>query len=216
MKIAVVTLFLLVFIPIYSICQSDSIDYSGRRYSNKYVFHWVPSPARNIYGIAAGLGGSESICYVPYERKTHGINLQIFGTGIFQTIGFKHYKYSYLNPNGDSLGFDSTIKPDAVHNGLIVSPFGTMTNRINGVSISALSSAGTHINGLAINGLWNSYFQANGVLIGFINHAGKMNGVQIGLVNKTHYLNGVQIGLWNKKGKRSFPLMNIGLGRSAH
>src|SRR5690554_7685694 len=106
-----------------------------------------------------------------------------------------------------------TIPLRAIHNGLIVSPFGTFTDQVNGLSFSLWMSMGKKINGVSINLLWNFYEKMNGISIGLVNQTAETNGLQIGLVNKSLKLKGIQLGFWNKNEKRSLPIINWNFSR---
>ncbi len=189
--------------------QGDSI-HIDKQAENRYVFWFIPSAAKNIYGIAIGLVGSEAICNKPYTKYSHGLNLQIPGQGFFQTLYFNTLTFDdfFKNKSSDSLSPKDTLPKRAIHNGVLISLVGTFTDQVNGVSLSLWMSMGKKINGVSCNMIWNLYEQINGVSIGIINHSLVTNGLQIGLINKTKRLNGFQIGLWNKNEKRGFPLIN--------
>lgn len=145
-----------------------------------------------------------------YIKYSHGLNIQIVGMGIFQTfyvnkINFKDHKIIDMK---DSLNNDLTPINLAVHNGLLLSPFGTFTDKVNGISLSSWMSMGKRINGISINVIWNFYDQLNGISAGLINQEVKMNGIQLGLINMSKKLRGFQIGIWNKNEKRSLPFIN--------
>jgi hypothetical protein len=177
---------------------------------NRYVLWMVPTLSNNIYGIAIGLIGSEAICGQPYTRFSHGLNVQIIGEGLFQTFQVKKGSFAQLEliDRNDTLSSKDIPPIRALHNGLLVSPFGTFTEQINGTSISLWMSTGIKVNGLAFNLLWSRYEEINGVEIGFMNHAASTKGMQIGVINKTKKLKGLQIGIWNKNEKRSLPILN--------
>ncbi|MDZ7740688.1 MAG: hypothetical protein U5Q03_02790 [Bacteroidota bacterium] len=193
-------------IGIQARAQENTLSHNPQ-YKNRYAIWFIPSTANNIYGLAIGPVGSEAICNRPYIKSSHGINIQVIGQGIFQM-----FYISNLNET-DLLSIDSSVKKDqvgilAVHNGLLLSAFGTFTSRINGLSISPWMSMGDQVNGISLNLLWNLYREVNGISMGLFNDTGKTRGVQIGLFNKTNRLRGIQIGLWNKNEKRSLPLIN--------
>lgn len=177
---------------------------------NRYAFALIPSGARNIYGIAIGPVGSEAICNLTYTKYSHGLNLQIPGQGFLQAFYINKIDFSEAEktPENDSLAFYDTLPLRAVHNGLILSPFGTFTSEVNGISLSLFMSMGQTVNGISINALWNLYDKVNGVAIGAVNTIGTVKGVEIGVVNKTAHLHGLQFGLWNKNQKRSLPILN--------
>ena len=188
--------------------ESDTIT-SEQASKNRYVVWVLPSRAKNIYGIAIGPIGSEAMCGNPYAKYSHGLNLQLFGQGFLPIFYINKLKFVSENIiSNDSTKLQDSIPIRAVHNGLLVSPFGTFTPMVNGVSLSAFMSLGETVNGVSANLLWNVYRKINGVSIGVVNTIGKMNGLQIGLINNAHRMRGIQIGLWNKNEKRSLPLIN--------
>jgi hypothetical protein len=177
---------------------------------NRYVFWMIPSAATNIYGIAFGPIGSESICNRPYTKYSHGLNIQFIGQGVFQAFYIKYAKFEDfdLRANEDPGFFSDSLSKRAIHNGILLSSFGTFTDQVNGVSLSPWMSMGKKVNGISFNLLWNRYERINGVSIGLVNHAVVSKGLQIGLVNKAKKNRGFQFGLWNKNEKRSLPLVN--------
>ncbi len=193
----------------FTFSQGDSLEFY-KKTKNRYVIWVIPSESKNIYGIAVGPFGSEAICNRPYTKYTHGLNIQIPGQGFFQTFYINKMSITDFSEkeSSDSTKSQETIPKRAIHNGLLISPFGTFTDQVNGVSISLWMSMGKKINGLSFNLLWNFYEQINGITIGFVNNTAVTNGIQIGLINKTIKLNGFQFGLWNKNEKRSLPLIN--------
>ena len=189
--------------------QCDSTKYTKSK--AKYVVGFIPSRAKKIYGISLGLIGSETaLCHDGYTQVSDGLNIQIFGEGFMQMFYIGHHPFVKAYKNND----DSTFKVlesqtfKVIHNGFLISPFGTFTDQINGISISGFMSLGVRMNGLSINALWNAYIEQNGIVIGLVNYTIYSRGIQIGLINKTVKLKGIQIGLWNKNDKRSLPLIN--------
>jgi hypothetical protein len=200
---------LLLLITTISFAQNDTTRLANIS-RNRYAFALIPSAARNIYGIAIGPVGSEAICNLSHTRYSHGLNLQIPGQGLLQVFYIKiipDYDEAEQTPD-DSLAYHDTLPLRAVHNGLMLSPFGTFTPKVNGVSLSLFMSLGQTVSGVSINALWNLYANANGVVIGAVNTITTVKGVQIGIVNKSTNLHGVQFGLWNKNQKRSLPFIN--------
>jgi hypothetical protein len=208
-------IFLLLIVTALSHAQSDT-SRLAKISRNRYAIALIPSGARNIYGIAIGPVGSEAFCNLAYTKYSHGLNLQIPGQGFFQVFYIKSYFFGKAEqtPDNDSLAFYDTLPLRAVHNGLIISPFGTFTPKVNGISLSLFMSMGRTVNGISINPLWNLYEKINGFTIGVVNTVSTMKGVQIGIFNKTANLHGVQIGLWNKNQKRSLPILNWNFKRS--
>lgn len=205
---------LLLFFNSVSFSQSDLSEFDKKE-KDRYGIWLIPSASRNIYGIATGFVGSESICNRPYTKHSHGINLQLIGQGIFQVFLINKAKFNDPQANSDSTNLftQDTIPLRAIHNGLIVSPFGTFTDQVNGLSFSLWMSMGKKINGVSINLLWNFYEKMNGISIGLVNQTAETNGLQIGLVNKSLKLKGIQLGFWNKNEKRSLPIINWNFSR---
>jgi len=190
--------------------QNVDKNLTVKKQRNKYVIGFVPSKANNIFGIAIGPIGSEAICDKPYTKYSHGLNLQIPGQGILQIFYIFNppFKQSFSNNLiENNIIMDSSLKR-VVHNGLLVSPFGTFSDQVNGVSISGFMSAGKIINGVSVNLLWNMYYKIDGLSIGVFNSSMDINGAQFGIINKTVHLKGIQIGLWNRNAKRSLPIIN--------
>lgn len=200
---------LLLLLTAVSFAQNDT-SRLAKISRNRYAFALVPSAARNIYGIAIGPVGSEAICNLSHTRYSHGLNLQIPGQGFLQVFYIHKNEFDELSltPESDSLAAYDTLPMRAVHNGLMLSPFGTFTPKVNGISLSLFMSLGQTVNGVSINALWNLYDKINGLTIGAVNTVGTVKGVQIGIVNKTANLHGAQFGLWNKNQKRSLPFIN--------
>lgn len=213
MKIkSIAILVIIIFSTTFSYSQSDTSKHEMKK-TNRYIFWLIPSDATNIYGISIGLIGSESICDRPYTKYSHGLNFQIFGQGFFQTFYINKLKFKdfHKSVSEDSSTIIDTTPKRAIHNGLLISSFGTFTDQVNGISFSLWMSMGKKINGLSFNLLWNLYEQINGISIGLVNHAVVTKGMQIGIVNIAKNLKGFQIGLWNKNEKRSLPLLNWSL-----
>ncbi|MEN9743292.1 MAG: hypothetical protein RLZZ65_1097 [Bacteroidota bacterium] len=174
---------------------------------NAYVFHFIPSVKDNIYGISLGPIGSEAICNAIKLRRTHGINIQLIGQGFFIPLNRKEFAFEQILLPLDS-SFFTAQNTRSLHNGLLLSTFGTFTDFSNGIVLSAGCSFGRKVNGLAINLFASKYYVANGVELGIQNQAHKVNGLQVGLFNRCVELNGLQIGLWNVNEKRKLPLIN--------
>lgn len=175
--------------------------------SSSYAFRIIPSIKSNIYGIALGIVGSETVCNNGQSSSSHGLNIQIIGQGLF--LPFNNTVFSY-----DSIfNSDTTIPKDslslkAIHNGLLLSSFGTFTSKVNGLSISALSSYNLIFNGISINLLQTKSYFMNGLSFGIFNQSHLTRGLQLGIINKSKKLKGFQVGIWNVNGKRSLPLIN--------
>jgi hypothetical protein len=197
------------FIFAQNTCNStDSIQLK-----NKYGIGLLPSKAKNIFGIAIGPIGSECFCYLPYTRNSYGLNIQL-GQGIFQTFMIKRWNLDSYTEFIDSLNSVEVLqKNDAllkkvVHNGILLSVFGTFSDQINGISCSIWMSSNRIVNGLSFNLLWNIQQKINGAVIGIANTSIKTNGVQVGIFNKSNKLRGFQFGIWNVNENRSLPLIN--------
>jgi len=184
--------------------QKDEI----KKLENSYVFRFLPSVKDNIYGIGIGLFGSEVICNVTHVRRSHGLNIQIIGQGLFVPLNRKAFSYNVLFATDTSWMLRENHKFKAVHNGVLISSFGTMTEASNGIVLSGLSSLGYYLNGLGINLLSSKYTYVNGLSISLNNQSYMVKGLQVGLINKTRKLKGFQIGLWNCNEKRKLPLIN--------
>lgn len=189
--------------------QTDSLEFDTGA-QDRYVAWLIPSAAKNIYGLAIGPVGSESLCNIPYTSYSHGLNVQLPGQGFILTSKINKLKFKDPNEheNLEISDLNETIPRRAVHKGLIMSPFGTLTDQVNGISFSAWMSGGKQINGLSLNLLSNFYEQVNGISIGLLNQAAMTRGMQIGLVNNSLALRGFQFGIWNKNEKRSLPILN--------
>ncbi|MCF8231421.1 MAG: hypothetical protein K9J27_04460 [Bacteroidales bacterium] len=211
---ALALLFLFLGQNLFSLGQTGG-DSVQEKFSDKYVAGFIPSSAPNIYGLAIGPVGSEAICDVTHTRYSHGLNLQLPGQGVLQMfyIFYPPYRKAYRSHDASQiLYYADTAMVRAVHNGLLVSPLGTFTDKINGVSLSLWMSKGKSISGVSINPLWNAYIRQKGITIGLVNSTVQAKGLQIGLVNKTINLRGIQLGLWNVNEKRSLPLINWSFG----
>ncbi len=216
-----------VFIFYIQICfgQIDTLSPKNLVYDNDprvydaYVLTYIPCLAKNINGIALGLVGSETICNKAFQQTSNGINIQIFGQGIFLPIMLPR-TFSKKNPiyeKGDTTNYanlefeeipNDTVPLKVLQNGLIISSFGTFTSKVNGISISACSSIHQQFNGLSINLIWNVINNLNGVSVGLLNDIEIGKGVQIGIINRSSNFKGIQIGLWNKNRKRSLLFIN--------
>jgi hypothetical protein len=174
-----------------------------------YGVRLLPSVVPQFYGFALGLVGSDAICNLPYTKTSNGINMQIFGTGFTALLNPTAFSYEAMFNEESGWMQNPNSIPKAVHNGLLISAFGTLTPVSNGIVIGGLSSVGNLMNGLSFNGLQNKYTEANGICIALINQCYAQNGIQIGLINRSTQLKGLQIGLWNINAKRKLPLINF-------
>jgi hypothetical protein len=206
-RLLIILLLASFFHPKQLCAQADSAK------GNAYVLWLLPSAKKNIYGISIGLIGSETICNIKGTKKSHGVNFQLFGQGIF--VPFNRKSFSYKNTmQNDSSFMVRQYNPAnfrAQHNGILISGFGTWTEASNGIVISGLSSLGYVMNGIAFNLLSSKYTKMNGISVSINNEAYEVKGMQIGLINRTNKLSGVQFGLWNVSGKRKLPILNWGL-----
>ena len=200
---------LFLFSQLCSFCYSQTnVDITSKE--NSYVFRFLPSTKDNIYGIAFGIVGSETVCNFPNTKNSHGINIQIIGQGLFIPLNRNAfgYKTNFMTDSSYMVKNINDVLFKAKHNGLLISGFGTMTDITNGISISFLSSMGYYMNGISINLLSSKYTNVNGLSIAINNEAYKVNGIQIGLINRTNKLKGFQFGIWNVNSKRRLPFIN--------
>lgn len=200
--ILILLLCILVFDPIHA---QDSLQ---KKVPTPFGF--LPSTAQNIYGLAIGPIGSESICNLGYTRHSAGLNIQFIGYGIFQVFYIWKGKEMIQHDavEADSLNSGLPFMSRTSHAGVVLSGFGTWTGKIHGVSISPWMSYGREMKGLSVNLLWNLYNRVDGVSLGLFNQADTMKGLQIGLVNFANRLNGAQLGLLNITKRRTLPLLN--------
>lgn len=175
--------------------------------TNAYGFRIIPSIKKNIYGVAIGLLGSEVVCNNAQISTSHGLNIQIVGNGFILPLNNKSFQYSSTFDRDSTISLDS-LNYKAIHNGLLVSSFGTFTGKVNGLSISALSSYNLVFNGVSFNLLQTKTYVMNGLSFAIFNQAHLTRGLQLGIINKSKNLRGFQIGIWNVNGKRSLPLIN--------
>ncbi len=180
---------------------------SAQAMRNSYVIKPIPCARDNIYGFAIGPIGSESVCSPANMKRSHGINLQIIGNGIFQP--FKIGRNEPAVASADTAG----VTGGSQHNGLLLSTFGTRTTVVNGISISGWMSALERVNGISLDLIWTRTLELNGAAIAMVNEAEMMRGVQIGLINRSRRGNGVQIGLWNRNERGAMPLLNWKFGK---
>jgi len=207
-------LLLLVYFGVPNLkCLSQDLDTnqsSGEK--NSYFFRMIPSVRDNIYGIAFGLFGSEVICNHKNLKKSHGLNVQIFGQGLFIPINRRAFTYKRTLATDSSWMVvqmqTNEMHYKAKHNGILISGFGTMTDESNGIVLSGLSSMGYKVNGIAFNLLSSKYYELNGLSIALNNESYIVKGIQCGLINRTKKLKGFQFGLWNVNEKRKLPLIN--------
>ena len=177
-----------IFLLFFSLnCVSQSYENDSDSIKNRYILGFLPSQASNIYGLALGLIGSEVRCDKYYTKNSHGINLQVLGQGLFTPFFVFNRDLNWSNSKSDSIIYgDSTNIKRVVHNGLLISAFGTFSEDINGVSVSPWMSMNHKINGLSLNLLINSTHTLNGMTIGLYNSTYFTKGVQFGLFNQTN------------------------------
>lgn len=191
--------------------QSEGLSADSTSKNQQNVLGFLPSKYEYINGIAIGLVGSEVYCDYKISKISNGLNLQ-FGQGLFLSpMLFYNMSYMYRKDSNhiDSMLFSiDTSYFKAKHNGLLISLFGSATDKINGMAISSVFSSHKKMNGLSISLLGSAYHIMNGVSISIINKSISSNGVQIGLYNNSLHLHGLQIGLWNRNKKRSLPFVN--------
>ena len=134
---------------------------------NKYVIAFVPSYAKNIYGLSLGLIGSEVLCDRPFTQNSYGINFQLFGEGFMQIFYIKIYPFKsiYKSHNYQSFLTQNDTSPRRlVHTGFILSGFGTFSEDISSkVGVGGLVAANTK---LAI--IITPKMMTNGFLLPFI------------------------------------------------
>jgi hypothetical protein len=203
-----ISIILVVFLAIQ--CSYNRIFSQIEPEGNAYVLAFLPNKKKNIYGLAIGLIGSESYCSYGNIRTSHGLNLQLLGSGWFVVLSkqFWNPKLGFGNDSIINNVLNDETQYRVRHNGLLLSSLGTNTSISNGLSISGVVSNGMTMNGIAFNLLSNNYMVSNGVAISLLNRAYKANGIQVGIINKSKYLKGIQIGLWNVNSKRRMPLIN--------
>lgn len=202
-------LFFLSLLFIQFTAFSQEVETTEEPRKQRYGIGLLPSSAENIYGLAIGIIGSEAICNRYYTKKSHGINIQLLSQGFFSVFHVFKDDFNFSKTNIDSISYgDSTAIKRVIHNGFLLSTFGTFSEDINGISISPWMSINHKVNGVSMNVLVNSIHSLNGVTIGLYNATHKTKGLQIGLVNQTNKLKGFQVGLWNVNNKRKLPIVN--------
>lgn len=201
--------FLLVIILFETKSYSKESDSLSKKQRN--IVGLLPSKFEVINGIAVGLVGSEVYCDYKISKISNGLNLQI-GQGLFLSP-FLLYNMSYLYKKDkeyiDSIIISSeTTYYKAKHNGLILSIFGSATDKINGMSLSGFFSIHKIFNGFSFSLLGLNHYKMNGVSISIINKSIITNGLQIGIYNNSLELKGIQLGLLNRNKKRTLPIIN--------
>jgi hypothetical protein len=209
-KISIIYALIYIFDGKESLLFAQDIDVNVKKSQN--IIGFLPSKYSKINGLAIGIIGSETYCDYKISKISNGLNLQI-GQGLF-ILPILFYDISYLNHKSkvfvDSLILNQdTAYYKAKHNGLLISMFGSATDRINGVTISSIFSLHKKTNGLSVSALGNLIYTMNGISISIINKTVKTRGIQIGLYNSATELNGVQIGLINRSKNRFMPLINF-------
>jgi hypothetical protein len=147
----IILLVIIAFSVMFSFAQSEELK-NDNKAKNRYVIWMVPSAASNVYGIAIGPIGSESVCNRPYTKFSHGLNIQLIGKGIFQPFYIKHANFEGFNSSdgNESRSFSDTLDKRAIHNGILLSSFGIYTDQVNGISLSPWMSMGKKINGIHV------------------------------------------------------------------
>lgn len=192
-----------------SFSQTTEIEAENDTLSNRYIIGFLPNKSPNIYGLAFGLIGSEVRCDKLYTKKSHGLNIQLLGQGFFTPFYVFNSNLNWSNYESNIIEYnDSTRVKRVVHNGILLTVFGTFSEDVNGISISPWMSMNHTVNGLNLNLLINSTHTMNGLTVGIYNSTYKTSGVQLGLINETKKLNGLQFGIWNVNEKRKLPLIN--------
>lgn len=172
---------------------------------------FLPSKANYINGIALGIVGSEVYCDYKISKISNGLNIQI-GQGLLLSrmlLYDMNYLYNKNQNYTDSLlkSIDTSYYK-AKHNGLLLSLFGSATDKINGVSVSGFLSVHKIVNGISISLFGLDQYKLNGISISTINKCISTNGLQIGIYNNSVNVNGLQIGFWNRNTNRSLPILN--------
>lgn len=190
--------------------QTDSTEKVVRN-----AIWFTPSKADVINGIALGIVES-TVMYK--DQVVNGITINILSPGMMipafvpNDVLAECFELAY-----DSIALDSLLKaksiPDStrnnyIHNGLVLSGVGLLTDVVHGVQISPWCCLIDEVDGVCINLMCNWVNQVKGVGIGISNDSYSCKGIQIGLINRSFRLNGFQIGLWNRNRKRSLPLIN--------
>lgn len=204
MRRIILFLSLLLLFASETLCQENDL-----KAFNRYGIGFLPSNAQNIYGLALGLIGSEVRCDLKYTKKTHGVNLQVFGQGFFSPFYIFDKRLSFYDINESFINYDDSLNlMRTKHNGILIAGFGTFTEHVNGISISPWMSVNHKVNGFSLNILSNCSHTINGLSLALYNVSYEINGLQVGLVNRTRKLKGFQIGLWNVNEKRKLPFIN--------
>ena len=181
----------------------------------RYVIWFTPSTANIINGIALGLIESTVI---HENQKINGLSINVLSPGFFIPAFSSNDKLdNYFEAKNDSLKLDSIFEANEkidssrnnyIHNGLVISGIGILTDDINGILISPWCALVDEVNGISINLFCNLTNKLNGISIGFSNESYFAKGLQVGIFNTTFRLKGIQIGLWNKNRKRTLPIIN--------
>src|SRR5210317_2176892 len=119
----------------------------------RYLLAYQPGKAQTVNGLAIGVIGHDVICNAPYNQTTNGVNLQI-GGGLFHwyKVPLGYLPHPMLN-----------IGPKSITNGLQCSLFGTQTDVVNGLAVSGFVSVGERLNGIALNVGSSNYYEVNGL-----------------------------------------------------
>ena len=209
LKIMKQTIGVLVFIILLS--TKSILGQSG----TKNVLWFIPSSVDKVNGLAIG---PISSTLLDENQVINGVTFEIIGFGFFGWGGYGEDPHKiYFKNRKDSLKLDSlfaeyivrdTVVNHYIHNGIVISGLGVITDEVNGVCLSLLSGWAKNVTGLSINGFSNVIENMDGVVIGFSNSSFEMNGIQIGVFNRAVQLNGIQFGLWNRNIHRALPIIN--------
>ena len=210
-----------------------------------YGVGYLPSGARSVHGVGLGLIASWPLMDDRTWQQVNGLGVSVFGGGFLTTIllgpltpliafkfitGKTHDGCRPLRQGAFPGGF-------AV-NGLLVSGGGAITRQVNGVSLSPYTGMAERVNGVLVSGLMTvtgthkglvvggftfaecargltvgavtTSSGMSGVQIGAFNQTAETRGLQIGIYNYSTDLKGIQIGLLNRSSKRILPFINWG------
>lgn len=169
--------------------QQKTHSSSTESTKTRNVIWIIPSRTDKINGVA--IGPFQSNLFFEKQQRVNGLTIGFVGTGILVPF-MPHEPYAefFSNTLNDSLAYllmDSAFKinrrSETIHNGLVLSMAGSVTDVINGASLSFGFSATGNMNGLSLNPLMNFNYSIRGFTAGLYNSAGRVRGVQIGLWN---------------------------------
>lgn len=197
--------------------------YSQAIGKSKNVIWYTPSEVQKINGVA--IGPFES-AILGKQQIVNGLTFSIVGMGIFFTIAEEHNRldrffYNFPKSAGEIeyekllnkrlVEQDSLIRVKRIsyiHNGLVISGAGAMSDKVNGICIGSLANYFQEVNGFIVSGIVNNAWILRGVSIACINESYYFKGIQIGIYNRTIRQRGIQLGLWNRNLRRSLPIIN--------